>query len=198
MNFNIREILSAAIVLAAVMDIIGSLPIVLAMRERGLKVNPLQTTVVTISLLIAFLFLGQSFLGFFGVDINSFAVAGAIVLFVISLEMVMGVEIMKQDGPKGASIVPLAFPLLAGPGSFTTLLSLRAEYGLENIIAAVLLNALFVYFVLRASSWIQRIAGTNGIYVLKKLFGIILLAMSVKLFTSNLSVIVHTFTSAAD
>lgn len=197
MNFSIKEILSAAIVLAAVMDIIGSLPIVLAMRERGIKVSPMQTTVVTISLLIAFLFLGQSFLGFFGVDINSFAVAGSIVLFVISLEMVMGVEIMKQDGPKEASIVPLAFPLLAGPGSFTTLLSLRAEYGLENIIIAVLLNAIFVYFVLRASDKIQRIIGNNGIYVLKKFFGIILLAMSIKLFTGNLSAIIVLSNSTA-
>ncbi len=197
MNFSIKEILSAAIVLAAVMDIIGSLPIVLAMRERGIKVSPMQTTVVTISLLIAFLFLGQSFLGFFGVDINSFAVAGSIVLFVISLEMVMGVEIMKQDGPKEASIVPLAFPLLAGPGSFTTLLSLRAEYGLENIIIAVLLNAIFVYFVLCASDKIQRIIGNNGIYVLKKFFGIILLAMSIKLFTGNLSAIIVLSNSTA-
>ena len=173
------------------MDILGSLPIVLAMREKGLKVSSMQTCVVTIALLIAFLFLGQSFLQFFGVDINSFAVAGAIVLFVISLEMVMGLEIMKQDGPKEASIVPLAFPLLAGPGSFTTLLSLRAEFFLENIIVAVLINGIIIYVVLQTSHKLQHIIGNNGIYVLKKLFGIILLAMAVKLFTSNLSSIIQ-------
>lgn len=173
------------------MDILGSLPIVLAMREKGLKISSMQTCVVTIALLIAFLFLGQSFLQFFGVDINSFAVAGAIVLFVISLEMVMGLEIMKQDGPKEASIVPLAFPLLAGPGSFTTLLSLRAEFFLENIIVAVLINGIIIYAVLQTSHKLQHIIGDNGIYVLKKLFGIILLAMAVKLFTSNLSSIIQ-------
>lgn len=175
------------------MDLLGSLPIVLALKEKGLKVSPLQTSAVTVTLLIAFLFLGQSFLQFFGVDINSFAVAGAIVLFVISLEMVMGVEIMKQDGPKEASIVPLAFPLLAGPGSFTTLLSLRAEFHLENIIVAVIINGLLTFAVLQACGKIQRFIGNNGIYVLKKLFGIILLAMAVKLFTSNLSSIINSF-----
>lgn len=175
------------------MDLLGSLPIVLALKEKGLKVSPLQTSAVTVALLIAFLFLGQSFLQFFGVDINSFAVAGAIVLFVISLEMVMGVEIMKQDGPKEASIVPLAFPLLAGPGSFTTLLSLRAEFHLENIIVAVIINGLLTLAVLQACGKIQRFIGNNGIFVLKKLFGIILLAMAVKLFTTNLSSIINSF-----
>ena len=132
-------------------------------------------------------------LGFFGVDLNSFAVAGAIVLFIIGLEMVLGKEIMRQDNTSSASIVPLAFPLLAGPGSFTTVLSLRAEYNAPTVIVAIVINMLIVYGVLRSTDVINRIIGDNGIYVLKKFFGIILLAMSVKLFTSNLSSLIANF-----
>lgn len=187
MDLNIRDILSAALVLFAVMDVLGTVPIVLQFRERGMRVDSTKTALLVMVLLIAFLFLGQTLLGFFGVDINSFAVAGSIVLFVISMEMVLGVEIMKNDGPKDASVVPFAFPLLAGPGSFTTLLSLRAEYSSESIIVAVLLNAIFIYVVLHFSSWLQRVLGENILYVIKKFFGIILLAMSVKLFVGGLT-----------
>ena len=195
MSLNIRDILSAAIVLFAVMDILGSLPIVLAMRERGVKVNPIQTSAVTLLLLLTFLFLWQTLLGIFGVDNNSFAVAGAIVLFIIGLEMLLGTDIFKQDGPKEASIVPLAFPLLAGPGSFTTILSLRAEYDTVNVIIALLLNVLFVFCVLKCSDLIYKVMGKNGIYVLKKFFSVILLAMSVKLFTSNLAILLDKFSN---
>ncbi len=187
MDINIRDILSAALVLFAVMDVLGTVPIVLQFRERGMRVDSTKTALLVMVLLIAFLFLGQTLLGFFGVDINSFAVAGSIVLFVISMEMVLGVEIMKNDGPKDASVVPFAFPLLAGPGSFTTLLSLRAEYSSESIIIAVLLNAIFIYVVLHFSSWLQKVLGENILYVIKKFFGIILLAMSVKLFVGGLT-----------
>ena len=190
MEFSIRDTLSAAIVLFAVLDMLGSLPIVVAMQSRGVKIKPLQTVSVAFLILLAFMFLGEAVLGFFGVDLNSFAVAGAIVLFIIGLEMVIGKDIIKSDDASdSASIVPLAFPLLAGPGTFTTILSLRAEYATTSVIIALILNMIFVYVVLHSSSIISRIIGDSGIYVMKKFFGIILLAISVRLFTSNLSVL---------
>ena len=193
MSFDFREILSATIVLFAILDILGSLPIVMSLRERGVKIDPTQTTLVAYFVLLAFMFLGEAVLGVFGVDLNSFAVAGAIVLFIIGLEMILGKEIIKQDGPSSASIVPLAFPLLAGPGSFTTILSLRAEFNTLNVIIALTINMVVIYAVLRSTDKINKVVGVNGIYVLKKFFGLILLAISVRLFTSNLATLVEKF-----
>ena len=193
MSFDFREILSATIVLFAILDILGSLPIVMSLRERGVKIDPTQTTLVAYFVLLAFMFLGEAVLGVFGVDLNSFAVAGAIVLFIIGLEMILGKEIIKQDGPSSASIVPLAFPLLAGPGSFTTILSLRAEFNTLNVIIALTINMVVIYSVLRSTDKINKVVGVNGIYVLKKFFGLILLAISVRLFTSNLATLVEKF-----
>ena len=138
-------------------------------------------------ILLAFLFSGEAILKLFNVDIQSFAIAGSLVIFIFAIEMILDVEIMHNKGPEGSSsIVPLAFPLIAGPGSFTTLLSLRAEYSVENIIIALVLNLAFVYFVLKSTSRIEKTIGEGGIYILRKFFGIILLAISVKLFTSNI------------
>lgn len=193
MNFDFFEILSAFIVVFAVLDILGSMPIVIAIREKGGAIDALKATTTAFVIMIAFMFLGEALLSLFGIDINSFAVAGAFVLFIIGLEMVLGLEIMKQDAPSGASIVPIAFPLLAGPGTFTTLISLRAEYATANIIIAVILNMLIVYIILHWTDAIAKRIGAGGVYVLKKFFGIILLAISVKLFTSNITVLIEQF-----
>ncbi len=187
MEINIKEILSAFIVLFAVIDILGSIPIILNIRDKGNRINALQAALISYALLLAFLFVGHALLGLFGVDISSFAIAGSLVLFVMSIEMILGVEIFRHDSPGGASIVPIAFPLIAGAGSFTTLLALRAEFAIINIIIALTLNIIVVYLVLRLTTQVEKLIGEGGIYVLKKFFGIILLAMAVKLFMSNLA-----------
>ncbi|MCI5981488.1 MAG: MarC family protein [Marinilabiliaceae bacterium] len=195
MNFDLKELFSATIVLFAVLDILGSMPIVLSMQQKGLKISPLQTAVVAFIILLTFMFVGQALLGVFGVDINSFAVAGAIVLFIVGLEMLLGIDIFRQDANASASVVPLAFPLLAGPASFTAILSLRAEYDTINVVLALVLNMLIVFFVLRSSSLIYKLIGKSGMYVLKKFFGIIVLAISVRLFTNNLAILIHNFSN---
>lgn len=188
MNFNLIHITSAFMVLFAIIDILGSIPIILNIKKQTKAVHPFKASSIATLILIAFLFMGEGVLKLFNVDIQSFAVAGALVIFIFSLEMLLDIEIFRNKGPEGSSsIVPLAFPLIAGPGSFTTLLSLRAEYTTENILVALLLNMLFVYFVIRSTAKIEKLIGEAGIYVLRKFFGIILLAISVKLFTSNIS-----------
>lgn len=188
MNFNFTQIASTFMVLFAIIDILGSIPIILKMREKGEVILPLKTSVIALIILILFLFAGDWILKLFHVDIESFAVAGAIVLFIYATEMLLDVEIFRNKGPEGASsVVPLAFPLVAGPGSFTTLLSLRAEYDVENILIGLILNLIFVFIVLKSTSKIEKIIGAGGIYIIRKFFGIILLAISVKLFTTNLS-----------
>jgi multiple antibiotic resistance protein len=191
MNLNFLEILSATMVLFAVIDIIGSIPIILDLKKKGGQIEALKATLVALTVLIAFTFIGEKLLGLFGVDISSFAIAGAFILFIMGAEMALGIEIIKYDGPSGVSIVPIAFPLIAGAGSFTTVLALRAEYALENIIAAIIINLAFVYIVLRSTSWVEKFLGENGIHILRKVFGIILLAISVKLFMGNVAIQIH-------
>lgn len=187
MNFDIKEIFGAFIVMFAVIDIMGSVPIIIGMKEKKKSFSPLNASVISFTILVAFLFLGQAMLGLFGVDISSFAVAGALVLLVLAIEMIFGIQIFKDDGPTdSATIVPIVFPLIAGAASFTTLLSLRAEYDVLNIIIALFLNIVVVYFVLNNLDLISRKIGKSGIYVMRKFFGIILLAIAVKLIVSNL------------
>lgn len=187
MNFDIKEIFGAFIVMFAVIDIMGSVPIIIGMKEKKKRFSPLNASVISFTILVAFLFLGQAMLGLFGVDISSFAVAGALVLLVLAIEMIFGIQIFKDDGPTdSATIVPIVFPLIAGAASFTTLLSLRAEYDVLNIIIALFLNIVVVYFVLNNLDLISRKIGKSGIYVMRKFFGIILLAIAVKLIVSNL------------
>ncbi|WP_321282348.1 MarC family protein [Marinifilum fragile] len=192
MNLNFLEIVSASMVLFAVIDIIGSIPIILDLKKKGGRIDALKASLVALAVLIIFTFLGEKLLGIFGVDISSFAIAGSIILFIMGAEMVMGIEIIKYDGPSGVSIVPIAFPLVAGAGSFTTVLALRAEYAVENIIAAIILNLAFVYLVLKSTNLVERVLGDGGIHILRKVFGIILLAISVKLFMSNVATQIHT------
>lgn len=187
-HFNIQELLSAFIVLFAIIDVAGSLPIFIDLRDKHKNYSPFKASFFSFLILLAFFFIGEVVLNLFGVDVSSFAAAGAIVLFVIGCEMTFGIEIFKMDGPSNnATIVPIIFPLLAGPGAFTALLSLKAEYSSLNIILALLLNMLIVYIVLRNVDFVQKKIGPAGVFVLRKFFGIILLAISVKLFVSNIA-----------
>ena len=187
LNFDFKEIISTFMVLFAVIDITGSIPVVIGLKESGKKVNGLSAALISFVIFVLFLFVGDVILSLFGVDISSFAVAGALVLFILAIEMLLGIELFKNDGEsKSATIVPIIFPLIAGAGALTTLLSLRAEYAVENIIVASALNMLIVYFVLTKLKYVQKILGKGGVYVLRKFFGIILLAMAVKLFSSNI------------
>ncbi len=195
-DFNFMHFLSAFFVLFAIIDPIGTMPIIVGIRESGKRIDAGKAVMYSFSLMLVFFFLGDWILGLFGVDINSFAVAGALVLFFMSMEMVLGIEIFKDAGElKGnATYVPVVFPLLAGAGSFTTLLSLKAEYATVNILLALLANSIIVFFMLKFTKRVQRILGVSGVYFMKKFFGIILLAISVKLFMSNLSYLLSSIT----
>ncbi len=193
MHIDIVEIFSAFIVLFAVIDIIGAIPVIIDLKTKSGKIDAMQASVISYIILLLFLFVGEAMLGLFGVDIRSFAVAGSFVLFILAMEMIVGRDIFKYDMPGGASIVPIAFPLIAGAGSFTTILALRAEYQLINIIIALTLNIIVVYIVLKVTKVFERFLGQAGMYILKKFFGIILLAVSIKLFLSNFSVLLKQF-----
>lgn len=187
-NFDIQQMLSAFIVLFAVIDILGSVPIIINLKEQGRPVNAVKATGISFALMLAFFYAGDLILKLFNVDIQSFAVAGALIIFFMALEMLLDVEIFKNTGPiKEATLVPLVFPLLAGAGSFTTLLSLKAEFADVNIIVALILNMLLVYGVVLSTDWVQRVLGKGGIYLTRKFFGIILLAISVRLFMANIA-----------
>lgn len=191
MNLNFKEIITAFMVLFAVIDIIGNIPIIIDLRKKVGHIQSEKASVIAGVIMILFLFLGQSILKLIGIDVNSFAVAGAFILFFIALEMILGITLYKEDEHTAltASVFPLAFPLIAGPGSLTTLLSLRAEFNIENIIIAVVLNVLLIYVVLKTSARIERFIGKNGISIIRKVFGVILLAIAVKLFTSNIKML---------
>ena len=186
--FNIQELGSAFIVLFAIIDVSGALPIFIDLKNKQKSYSSFKASFFSFLILLIFFFIGEGILRLFGIDASSFAVAGAIVLFVIGCEMTFGIEIFKTDGPSNsATIVPIIFPLLAGPGAFTALLSLKAEYSSLNIILALLLNMILVFLVLKNVDWVSKRIGAAGIYVLRKFFGIILLAISVKLFTGNIA-----------
>ena len=185
--FNFREIVSVTLILFSVIDIIGSVPVVVNLRKKVGHIQSGKATLVAGGIMIAFLFLGDRILGLFGVDISSFAVAGGLILFLIGMEMVLGRNIFKHEDvvASSASIVPIAFPLIAGAGTMTTLLSLRAAYALPNILIGVLINLIFIYVVLKSSAYIERKLGAGGLDVMRKVFGIILLAIAIKLIKDN-------------
>jgi len=191
MTFNAKEIFTAGMVLFAVIDIIGNIPIVISLRERAGHIHSEKASIIAGVVLTVFLFIGESILKLIGINVNEFAVAGAFILFFIALEMILNVQLFKDDGssPEMASIFPLAFPMLAGPGSLTTLLSLRAEFEIQNVIVALVLNIIVIYVVLKTSSRLQKFLGKNGISIIRKIFGVILLAIAVKLFTSNIQLL---------
>ena len=184
--FDLREVFTVGMVLFAVIDIIGSIPIVLDLRKKVGHIQSEKASLVAGLLMIAFLFLGKEILNLIGIDVNSFAVAGSFILFFLALEMILGISLYKDDAPESASVVPLAFPLIAGAGTMTSLLSLRAEYETINIIVAIIINIIFVYIVLKSSGKIERVLGSQGINVIRKIFGVILLAIAVKLFAANI------------
>ncbi|MDB2625307.1 MarC family protein [Flavobacteriaceae bacterium] len=189
MNFNIKEIFTAFMVLFAVIDIVGNIPIIIDLRKKVGHIQSEKASLIAGVIMIVFLFLGQSLLQLIGIDVYSFAVAGSFILFFIALEMILGITLYKDDDDSEsitATVFPLAFPLIAGPGSLTTLLSLRAEFFIENIIIAVLCNVVVIYVVLKTSPKIERIIGANGIKIIRKIFGVILLAIAVKLFAANI------------
>lgn len=188
MDLNFKDILAAFMILFAVIDIIGNIPIVIDLRSKAGHIQSEKASLIAGLIMIFFLFIGENILLLIGIDVNSFAVAGSFVLFFIALEMILGVSIYKNDENTNltASIFPLAFPLIAGPGSLTTLLSIKSEFTTENIIVAIILNVLLIYFVLKTSNKIENILGPSGIQIIRKVFGVILLAISVKLFTSNI------------
>lgn len=193
-DISIQELASAFMVLFAVIDITGAVPIINDIQNKGYKISAIKAALASYILLVAFLFVGDGLLNLFSVDISSFAVAGSLVIFVLAVEMIFGIPIFKNDGPSGtASIVPLVFPLIVGAGTLTTLLALRAEYHIINIIIALTLNIIVVYFVLKNVSLVEKVFGKGGVYILRKFLGIILLAISVKLFTSNLTSLIDIF-----
>jgi multiple antibiotic resistance protein len=188
-HFNFKEILTASMVLFAVIDIVGSVPIIISLRNKVGHIQSEKASIVAGIIMVAFLFIGEEILNLIGIDVYSFAVAGALVIFFLAIEMILGITLYKDDEPETASIVPIAFPLIAGAGTITTLLSLRAEYYVENIIVAIVVNIIFVYLVLKSSKKIESVLGKNGLSVIRKIFGVILLAIAVKLFAANINVL---------
>jgi len=188
MSFDFKEILTTFMVLFAVIDIVGNIPIIIDLRKKAGHIQSGKASVIAGVIMIVFLFLGESILTLIGIDVHSFAVAGAFILFFIALEMILGITLYKQEEgtAMNASVFPLAFPLIAGPGSLTTLLSLKSEFHTENIIIAMVINVLVIFIVLKTSARIERLIGQNGIDIIRKVFGVVLLAIAVKLFTSNI------------
>ncbi len=186
--FSFKEILSVTLILFSVIDIIGSIPLIVDLRKKTGHVQSEKATLVAGMIMIVFLFLGERILSLFGVDVSSFAVAGALILFLIGLEMILGRSIFRHDNidTGTASIVPIAFPLIAGAGTMTTLITLRAAYAIPNILIGIVANLVFVYIVLKSSNWLERKLGQAGSDILRRVFGIILLAISIKIFKTHL------------
>lgn len=183
---RLKDITTITMTLFAVIDIIGSVPIILELKRKSGEIQAGKAAVVSGVIMILFVFFGEGMLKFIGINVSSFAVAGALIILFFAMEMILGVQLFKENEPETASIVPLAFPLIAGAGSLTTILSLRAQYSIENVIIGIVLNLLLVYIVLKKSSRIEHYLGKNGISIIRRIFGIILLAIAIQLFTSNL------------
>lgn len=184
---NFKEIISVSLILFSVIDILGSIPVIIQLRKKAGHVQSEKATVVSGIIMVVFLFLGESILKLFGIDLSSFAVAGALIMFLIGMEMILGLQLFRSDPDDNASstIVPLAFPLIAGAGTMTTLISLKVEYSTANIVVGIVINLIFVYLVLKTSGWLERKIGKGGFNVLRKVFGIILLSIAIKLFKNH-------------
>ncbi len=189
MAFRLDEFITISFTLFAVIDIVGSVPLLISLKEKTGEISPTQATLFSGLLMVVFLFLGQQFLNILGLDVRSFAVGGSIVIFLLGLEMVLGHEIFKGDPQhiKGSSLVPVAFPTIAGSGTLTTIMSLKANYGEVYILAGILVNLLLVFIVLHLLNRIQRLLGESGLLAVRKFFGVILIAIAVKIFGSNLA-----------
>ncbi|MEK6152685.1 MarC family protein [Flavobacteriaceae bacterium 3-367] len=187
MSFNFKEIATASMVLFAVIDILGSVPVIIGLRNKVGHIQSEKASIVAAFIMVAFLFVGERILSLIGIDVNSFAVAGAFIIFFLAIEMILGISLYKDDAPESASVVPIAFPLIAGAGTLTSILSLRAEYAVQNIVVAIIVNIIFVYLVLKSSRRIGNLLGRSGLGVIRKIFGVILLAIAVKLFATNIN-----------
>ncbi len=185
MKFDLNQILTTTMVIFAIIDILGSIPVVIQLRKKAGHIESEKASIVAAGLMILFLFLGESLLKVIGLDVESFAIAGSLVIFCIAMEMVLGLTIFKEEAPETVSIVPLAFPIIAGAGTMTTLLSLKTEYQTQNILVGIILNMLFVYFVLKNTERLEKLFGKTGLNILRKAFGVILLAIAIKLFRNN-------------
>ena len=183
--FSLKEIVTCTMGLFAVIDIVGSIPIVIGLRQKVGHIQSEKASLVAGLIMIGFLFLGEQILSLIGIDVNSFAVAGALIIFFLALEMILGIQLYKDESSETASIVPIAFPIIAGAGTLTSILSLRAEYDLANLIVAIIVNIIIVYIVLKSSKRIERVLGPSGIGVIRKIFGVVLMAIAVKLFAGN-------------
>ena len=189
MHFDIKEFISASMILFAIIDVVGNIPLILILREKYKVIESEKASIISLGIMIIFLYLGEIILNLLGVGINSFAVAGSIIILFIAVEMILGINLFRDKNHKTASIVPIAFPLIAGPGTLTTLISIRSEYEKINIILAIIINMILVYMVLKFSYKIEKLLGEQGIDILRKVFGIILLAIGIKLFTTNIKII---------
>jgi len=189
MHFSLIEILAAFMVLFAIIDIPGSIPIIIDLKSKSGDVKSAKVTLVSFLILLAFLLIGSPLLGIFGIDVKSFAIAGSFIIFLIAMEMILGIELFKHESAGAGSIFPIAFPLIAGAGSITTILSLKAEYETVNIFIALILNMGVIYIVLRLTSFFEKILGVGGLQILKKVFGVILLSIAIKLFITNSGVV---------
>ncbi|MDZ4664246.1 MAG: MarC family protein [Bacteroidota bacterium] len=185
LQFDIIEILKVTMVLFAVIDVIGSIPVIIALRQKVGGIDAGKASWISMAIMLSFLFVGDAILNIIGISVSDFAIAGSILLFIVAFEMILGVQISKDSVPATASVVPLAFPLIAGTGTLTTLLSIRAEYNLLSIIIAIVLNVIIVFFVLKFLSKIEKLLGVGGIAIVKKVFGIVLLALAIKLFRKH-------------
>jgi len=193
-SIAIQEIFRASMVLFAVIDVLGAIPLIINIKKKAGSIRPLRASLVALMIMVLFLFLGESILSLFHVSVNEFAVAGSFILFIMALEMILGVKLFKDDGhqsAKVASVVPLAFPILAGAGTMTSLVALRAEYHEVNILIAIIINIVVVYVVLRLTKKLEKLLGPNGIAIVQKIFGIILLSIAIKLFSSNAKFLFH-------
>jgi multiple antibiotic resistance protein len=184
-NFNFKQILSVTMILFAIIDILGSIPVVISLRNKVGHIQSEKASIVALLIMILFLFIGDEMLKIIGLDVSSFAIAGSVVIFIIAMEMILGINFFREDVPESASIVPLAFPLIAGSGTLTTLLSLKSEYATQNIIVGIILNICFVYIVLKNTIYLEKLLGKTGLNIMRKAFGIILLAIAIKLFRNN-------------
>ena len=185
LEFNLREVATVGMVLFAVIDIVGSIPIIINLRAKHGHIESEKASLVAGLIMIVFLFIGKEFLSLIGIDVHSFAVAGSFVLFFLALEMILGTHLYRDEEANSASIVPIAFPLIAGAGTMTTLLSLRSQFHTINILIGIILNIILVYIVLKSSGKIEKMLGKNGLGVVRKTFGVVLLAIAVKLFAAN-------------
>jgi multiple antibiotic resistance protein len=195
MNFNLKEIGEATMVLFAVIDIIGSIPLIISIKQKAGTIHPLRATLVALGIMVGFLFLGQKILSYLHVGVNEFAVAGSFIIFFMALEMILGIKLFKDDeqssSPKVASVVPLAFPIIAGAGTMTSIISLRAAFADGSILIGILINIVIVFLVLKLTKRIESVLGDTGIAIMQKVFGVILLSIAVKLFSENVQALIH-------